>query len=407
MIRPVHLLPLIAAASPAWALSVKDDELVVGLKAQLQVRANLINDGTDTVGGSFDPIRGGTGDAEDARYVVRRAMFGLNAKYGQHFRGVFQVRGAENTARTGTGATDPLNVWFAVVEGNVDTGAINHALRLGLDKAFNTESSISSTDYLFPTDRPVAAVAVVRGVGAGYKLTGPCFALGFDHQNNSTGSKDPQAYDQNSVERENGNYWSARLEVSPGKDWWIKKRTESFLGRAGTEALLGIDVGYDDDSISDNGSATTITSTDKLTWGPDLLVHWEKVSLLAEVRWTRSVARAISNTTAVATETQTNGVVWNIQAGYAIPLTSVLLEPCFRYSRIDNKRQDGDELVNYNTATGAGENGQSGRQWDLGLNTYWFYKGHDLKTQIAFSRWQAEAGEGDATFLRIQQQLAF
>lgn len=403
MLRPIHLLPLLAAASPACALSVKDDELVVGIKAQLQVRANLGNEATGADGKPYDPMRGASGDAEDARYVVRRAMFGLNMKYGSHFRGVFQVRGAENTARTGTGATDPVNVWFALVEGNVDLGGVNHALRLGLDKVFNTESTISSGEYLFPTDRPIAGVAVQRGVGAGYKLTGPFFALGFDHQNNSTATKDEQARDNSGSDSENGSYWSARLELSPGKDWWIKKRSESFLGRAGTEALLGFDIGYDDDVTTANSSGTTYPKNDRLVYGPDLLVHWEKLSLLAEVRWTRSTARTVTNATGAAADTVTSGMHWNIQAGYAIPLTDILLEPCLRLSRLDANRDDASEKSVY----GNGENGGSGRQWDAGVNCYWFYKGHDLKTQIAFSRWEAESGPGDASILRVQQQLAF
>jgi len=401
--RPVHLLPLLALASHASALAVKDDDLTLGLTGQLQLRANLLNNATSASGATYDPTRGTLGEAESARYVVRRAMLGLNAKYGDRFSGVFQMRGAENTARTSTGTTDPVAVWFAFAQAEVATGSIRHTLRLGLDKAFNTESTISSSEYLFPTDRPIAGVSTYRAVGAAYRLTGPCFAIGFDHRNNSTGTKDPQAGNDIGAEPKNGNYWSTRIELSPGKDWWIKRRTESFLGRAGSEALLGFDFGYDDNSMSDNAAATTFKATSTATWGPDLLVHWEKLSLLAEVRWTRTVGRTLVDTTRATTDTFLHSVTWNLQAGWAIPLTDVLLEPCLRVSRIDNNRDDGDELAVY----GNGENGGSGRQWDAGLNGYWLYKGHNLKTQIAVSRWQAEAGQGDATILRIQQQLAF
>ncbi len=384
---------LVAAAPFSYAASIKDDNVSVGVKANLQMRANLINSANDANGNTYDPNRATSGQSEFARFMVRRARFGLAIKSGDEWRGAITLRAGENAARTTTGAAENVTLYYAWVSRVFKIGGLDTELKLGLDKVYNGESSISSSTYMFPTDRQTAIINEFRGIGAAYKVTGSFFNVGADIQNNSTATKPVEA-SNGRPDDQNGYRYSARAEFSPGKDLWIAKKQESFWGKEGTGVILGCDWSRDDSALSGTYAATNTT-----TWGPDALIHWNYLSLLADVKWVNAVAT--SRTSAAAPNSVTRGRTWNIQAGWAIPVNTYAIEPALRYTKIDNNRANTSE----NTVYGNGENGNSGKQYDIGLNFYW--RGHDVKTQVAFTSWKAEAGQGDAKIVRVQQQLNF
>lgn len=404
--RPVPALAALALAGltapTAHALTLEDDTLKVAVKMQIQTRASLLNDAEGANGADYDPLRGSAGEAEAARFSVRRARLGFGVAWGE-WRGNFWLRAAEGSDFGGTDTTRGAQLFYANVARVFTTGGVSHDIHAGLDKPFNGESSLGSTLYALPTERITSMVAAVRGVGVGYGLRSDFVNFGVDVQNNTTTTKDVDAADET-----NGWFYSTRVEVMPGKDHNPGKRQESYLGKAGTHALLGIDAQWNDSDLTSDAVASTFTITDTFTWGPDLLVHWNALTCLAELRLRTT---DLEDETGASDDFDSRWFI--VQAAYAFPLANgTVVEPVVRYSVADVDVDADTAVTGYaNAATGNlpaswyVDNGGDGSTIDIGLS--WYLAGHGNKLQAAYQLWEAEEGDATASIVRVQHQLAF
>jgi hypothetical protein len=416
LVQTLSALALVGAAAPtAFALSVKDDQLSVALKFQVQSRAYLLNDGENATGGAYDPLRGSDGDAEAVRFDLRRARLGFAAKYNEDWRGVFLIRSENNDrgvnggASTGNGGNGrPVQLYFAnaarVFKQRDD---IEHDLHAGLDKPFNSESRISSTTYLMPQDRLSLSYIEFRGVGGGYGFRSPMVNFGFDVQNNTTGTKDTQARNDTGAEETNGYFYSARVEFMPGKEWNPGKAMESFAGKEGTHLVVGFDYQADMGNLQDDGAAATFVEQDQTIFGPDVLLHWNFLTVLAEYRFLKTTRDTVTDATGATASADTDGTLWNIGAGWAIPVGGYFVEPCVRFGERDSD-DDTDSTASF--AAGPGGNigndiGSDGTTLELGVNLY--ISGHSNKIQLSYQNWKAEEGDATADIIRLQHQWAF
>lgn len=396
-------LALIGATVPAaHALSIKDDTVSVGVKVQLQTRGQFLNDADNAAGEAYDPLRDQNGDAEAARFYIRRARMGLAAKYGD-WRGNFQIRAGEGADRAGLDSTRGVQLYYANGAYVFKTGEIEHDVHFGLDKPFNSESSISSSAQLFPTDRLIAQTIEVRNVGLGYGLRSAFVNFGVDVMNNSTTTKDAQAGNGTGAEETNGYFFSGRIEIMPGKEFNPGKRQESYVGKEGTHLVLGLDLQQDNGNLSGTPAATfEYRIQDTFTWGPDLLVHWNNITFLAEYRMRSTDLEDVDDPTSNTSASDFDGRFWNVQLGYAFPLESgTVIEPAIRFAERDDNT-DVDESSVYGASN---DNGASGTTLDVGLNVY--FAGHGNKVQLAYQSWEAEEGDGTASIVRLQHQLNF
>lgn len=421
------------------AVDVKDDGagLKVGVKGIVQARVQFLNDATvDNPGvledDTWDPIRGSKGEAEFARFGLRRARFSFEAAYKDNWKGnlTFRADKAGLTSSSGVNA----ELYYAWVARTFKTDSLTHEFKLGLDKPFNNESSISSSTYIFANDRETSAKIEYRGAGLAYKLGGSFFNLGFDWMNGGTAAKAAAAGDNLGNESTAGHFYSFRLEFSPGADLWIAKKGESY---AGVEVPAGVVIGFDwqreDGRI---GSGVTLPTWDPTTspitgeavntafsyseqrtttFGPDILARFKGLTFLAEMRWRGTDVTGVSNTAFADTSYRSH--FWNAQLAYAFPLESgIAIEPAFRYTETDLDISDDlrdetavlayDNLPKWESYQYKGENGaMSGRQIDLGVNCYW--KGQTSKTQLSYSRWTGEQGGAKANIVYLQHQLSF
>ena len=403
LVKSLSALALLGAAIPStYALSIKDDTFNVGVKLAIQTRAQFLNDADNATGANYDPLRGTNGEAEKARFYIRRARFGLAAKYGD-WRATVVIRGGEGSDRAVAGDTRPVSLYYANGARLFKTGEIEHDIHFGLDKPFNSESSISSSAQLFPNERIVAQQIETRNVGIGYGLRSSYVNFGVDLMNNSTTTKDVEAGDNIGADETNGYFYSARLEIMPGKEYNPGKRQESYVGKEGFHVVGGIDAQWDDGNLSGTPVAPAqFRVTDAFTWGPDLLVHWNFLTFLAEARLRQTDTEDVVNLTGATVDRDFKSSWYNVQLAYAIPMESGhVIEPAVRYSERDDNRS-----VDTNAVYGsANDNGGDGTTIDVGVNLY--FNGHANKLQLAYQMWEAEAGEGQANILRLQHQVSF
>jgi hypothetical protein len=425
-VKTLAALALVGFVAPsAMAVSIKDDVVSMKLKGNVQFRASLLNDATDNFGNDYDPLRqpsnvnaagasNGIGQsAEAARFDIRRARIGFEAKLGD-WTGNVTIRSDKNDTAVGggggTSAGRAVQLYYANISRDFKAGELTHQIRMGLDKSFHAESTQSSSTFLFATDTIVDEKVEERGVGIGYRLVSPFINFGADFHNNSTGTKDADA-DNKALGDTNGYFYSFRIEVAPGAEFMPAKRTHSFAGKEGTHLVLGVDAQWDTGNLNAaNIPVTTPPSAfeygkkDTFTWGPDLLAHWNGLTALAEYRM-RSVKQKNTDTTAAlgtVSIADVKSVYWDIQAGYAMPLDEFVIEPAIGYMVNDADKDNSGEQAVYN---GSVDNGGSGKTINVGVNFYW--NGHDNKTQISYQNWKAESGSGDANIVRIQHQINF
>ena len=420
-VKTLAALALVGAVAPAFAVSIKDDQMSLAIKGVVQGRAELLNNGSNATGGDYDPLRGTNGDAEAVRFDARRARFGLEAKMGD-WKAVLTIRAEKNDTTGSAGGSsfiDPgatanggaatsnanrgLQLYYANIQRSfkLDDG-VALAVRGGLDKAYNAESSISSSAFLFSSDTVVDERIEQRNLGVGSTLTSPFINAGFDIQNNSTTTKDGDA---SAANQKNGMFYSARLEFSPVAEWMPAKKVQSFVGKEGTHLVIGADVQMDDKNLNGAAAAAggTYVSTKTVAYGPDVLFHWNGLTAYGEFR----MSKANRDVVAGAALADVKGRFWNIQAGYAMPVFDIVIEPAIRFSKVDSDTGVTNTNTGYNAgaAGGAIDNGGDGRTIDIGVNLY--FDGHNNKLGIALQSWKAEAGSADASIIRIQQQISF
>ncbi len=409
------LIALAAAAPMALALDVKDDDVKLGLKLQLQVRAEWSDavSSNETTETPWNATNGAVGINDPAEFYIRRARIGFAGSYKGDYKFAVILRndGQDYAQNSSSSSIDPTQTTPQAVNFNRRPEAhvafiervfkqedmkLEHSIRAGLDYAFFNGSSavFSSSGYLFPSARATdqGAMLAPRGVGVGYKLDGEFFTWGVDAQNN-TGD---------GTNGGDGLVYTTRLHLTPPGDMAIKKPTESFLGKEGTHAMVSVEYGQN------NNDRAGANSVDLTAYGAELLVHWEGLTALAEIR------QASEETTNVTTEasSEIKRQIWVVQAGYAFPMGDTVLEPAVRFTSIDLNK-DIDEEGSGDTANAiAGTRGYSGQdygtsgdQFEIGVN--WYLNGHSNKVQVAYMDWSAEVGPAEAQILRAQWQLSF
>ena len=414
-------------ALPAFGASIADD-LTIKPKAQIQVRAQLGASGTNTAGQDVNIFNGAQGDTESARFSVRRARFGAEAKNTTGWSAVFQIRageradaGARSTyvatvTTTGTPAvtttttgdfsnnkTRTAELYYAnVTKLFKPTEGFDIDVHMGLDKPFNGESSISSSGYLFPMDRPNAHFTEYRDTGIGTKaMIAEMVRVGFDVQNGST----TLSPDTNSDSA--GLFTSARIEFAPGKDLMPAKKYESWAGAEGQHLVIGFDYLKDSNKLA-VVSAANDQDVSVVTIGPDILYHFNGLTALADLR----MRTTKTDNSSGASVDDIKGQVWTIQAAYAIPMEQgFAIEPALRFSKIDlNKDVDQEGGAPFNQ--GEYRTGASGTEFTFGVNAYW--NSHANKTQLAYTNWTGEEGTTSATgdkakahVITLQHQVTF
>jgi hypothetical protein len=418
-VRTLSALALVGAAAPAFAASIKDDALSLTIKGNVQIRASLLNDASNTTGDDYDPLRGSNGSAEFARFEVRRARFGVTAKYGTGWVANLTMRAEKNDQAVNAGGNEkdtpaanaasanqpngrPVQLYYAnLAKVFTMDGGVKTTIKGGLDKAFNVESITSSSTFLFPTDSIVKEKVEQRGVGIAVLVESPFLNAGIDWQNNSSGPKDTEARNDVGNEDTNGYYFSGRIEFSPGADFMPAKRQESYCGKEGTHLVIGFDASIDTNNLSDNNNVANYLKTKTVIYGPDALVHWNGLTALVEYRWRTISQDTVTAAAASTTAPDVKATIFNIQGAYAIPVSDIYIEPAIGYA-IYNGNKDVTALNNYG---GGSDNGTDGKTLNIGVNFYW--DGHNSKTSIAYQNWKPESGEAEATIIRVQQQLNF
>ncbi len=425
MKHPVKTLAALAflgvMAPTAHAVSLKDDvlSLTPGVRIQTRAQMNDATTGTGTVGATNGPgsdfrLASGTAGASDEPidFMMRRARIYMNFKYGSNWKGQIAIH-ADGVDNSATNANRGMNLRYAWLERGFDMGdGISHGITFGLNKPYNnaTDSAMSSGREMMPNSFASASYLAPRGVGAGYRFYHPVFMIAADLQNNTNTAKDVTT--TNAAEEE-GYFYGVRAEFSFSPDWFIKKRSESFVGKEGQGLNIGVSYGSNQDAaLVDIDTATAGNQQAKRSlsaYGIDALFWLNGISAFAEYRTgTQETERndGVSN----ATTADVDGTFISFQIGYAMPLGDEVIEPCIRYQIIDKDTNNDNEKVNYSATDQAHgqtstDSGNSGTQIDFGVNYY--LNGHDHKLHLAVSLWEAEDGEGDATIVRLQHQINF
>ena len=413
------------AATPSFGASVADD-LQIKVKGVIQARATVGANATDATGGDQDFYNtnnaAGTAastQSEDVRFGIRRARLAFDATNSTGWFANTTIR-AETIELSGSNNNaQSVNIYYAYIGKRFKGEVIEQELKLGLDKPFNNEGSISSSNQLFGVARPLATmIDFQREPGASYRVAAPFLRAGVDVQNstNLTRASTAAGANRGNLDRKPSPFTSFRIEVAPGADFMPAKKTESWAGVEGKAALLGFE-------WQDSGNTYAVNNQERSlqVFGPDLLAHYNGLSFLAEYRWSKISSESTLGALPAGQTDAIKGKSWDAQLGYAIPLENgLVVEPALGYS-IVNMNKDVDESSTWglnasrdnNVANPAGfltgglvgTNFGSGSQVNAGINLYW--NGHANKTQIGYMNWKAEDGDAKAHAFYVQQQVTF
>lgn len=407
------LLALAAAVPLASALDVADADFKLGLKMQLQVRAEKgWADGTDNK--RYDTATGSAdSEPDDMEFYIRRARIGFAGTYKDVYRFAYIIRN-DNQDKAGS-ATSPTNrmpethVAYLARDFKGDKGT--QQIRAGLDYAFFNGAVLNSGGWspmVAARATEQSAMVAPRGVGVGYKFIGSKVIVGVDIQNNSnTGgtSGDSSNSAANGVtDNGEGLFYGSRVEYIAFDDAEKPhmKPQESFLGAAGKGVLVSFDLGVNQNDNTDNDTTVTTTAT-----GAEIFVHMDALTAVAEYRYAHAATKS-----AVAANGDVDRKIWLVQAAYAMPKGDFIFEPGLRFTRID-LNDDTEEESSY----GSSEYGGSGYQWDLGVTMY--INKNANKVAVGYQHWRSEGGEqasvvpnpatGDskANIVRAQWSFAF
>ena len=419
------------AAAAKVKAAIKPDDLQVKIRGYLQGRATVGASAQNAAGDDQDYFAGNANagsESETARLAFRRIRLSAEFRSASDWFGLITLR-ADQVGTSGTASTGGAQPTFfqAFFGKTFKSGDFEHEVKFGLDKIYNNDSSISSTTGLLAVDRPLASLlASQREIGLGYFFRSPILRAGVEIQDNAnltrtaTGPTAPTGnYDKKPQLATSG-----RIEFAPGAEYLPKRKQESYVGAYGTEVLLGFDYQNSGKSyaVANESRALTIL-------GPDLLVHYDAFTFLAEYRISTLDREATSGTLANGQIDSLEGKHWNAQLGYVLPLDLAFkVEPAIRFSAIDWSKDDDEKsgwgvnaardnnvtsptgllsAANLTTAgvTSGTTNLGSGSEIDLGLNLYW--NGHANKTQLAYTSWKAEDGDGRAQAFIAQHQVTF
>jgi len=389
--RTLLVIAALGATAPAaYALSVKEDDVNLGISLLIQARAE-VSESKDTDGNTPYNVHETNNSPDDADFYLRRARFGLKGTYQEDYRFsvIFRGDGAGAAANTNAAA------FYEGVIGRVwkkEGSKLVHAVDFGYQAAsFNPSGNVySSSATLVLNEASTAAIFTPRNAGIKYTLNAPWVNFWADVQNGAADSVTAAGTDGE------GLWMSGRVHISPEGEWKMDKPAETFAGKAGKGVQLGLEVGSNDSDITAAGAYQSA-----LVYGADLLFHFDGLTALAEYR----IAEYDNYDPATLDYAAT---AWRVQAGYAIPAGSTVVEFAARVSAYDTNDEDSTAVDfggNAATAAQGKDYGSSGDQIEVGVN--WYLKGNNNKLQVAYSDWQAENGNADAQILRAQWQLMF
>ncbi len=420
--------------------AIKPGDVQFKVKGYIQARAALGGSATDNRGADQDYYAANAANGDESeltRFSIRRARLGVEGRSQSDWYANLVIRadGVGTSGTTSTGAA-AVQVYQAYVGKTFtsESGKFTNDLKLGLDKIYNNDSSNSSTAFLFAGDRSVATLlSSQREAGFGYKFGAPFLRAGFDLQDTANLARNavqPSTVGNNANSNA-GNYagrpslaYSFRIEAAPGADYLPAKKQESYQGAYGTQALLGFD-------FQNSGHTYAVSNEERsLTiFGPDLLLHYDRWTFLADYRWTKLDINSTNGDLSPQQLDSLHGGTWDAQIGYAIPTDSgVVIEPALRFAvvnwakDIDERSQWGVNNTRDNnvitptsllaqggltsgSVAGGTTNLGSGSQLDIGINLYW--NGNANKTQLSYTWWEAEAGPAKASAFILQQQLVW
>jgi hypothetical protein len=426
------------AAAAKVKAAIKPADFQVKVKGYIQGRATLgasaTNGGTGvTAGNDQDYFNGASSPtvnsaSDSARFAFRRVRLSADVRTASDWFGLVTLR-ADNVGTSGTASTGgaAITLYQAYFGKTFKSGDFENEIKFGLDKIYNNDSSISSAAGLLAVDRPLATLlSSQREIGLAYQFRAPFLRAGVDVQDNANLLRTTAAApaDGNS-DRKPGLATSFRIEGSPGADYLPAKKQESYVGAIGTQVLFGFDYQNSGKSYAVSNEARTLSLI-----GPDVLVHHDDFTFLAEWRASRLSRSETGGAPLAAGQIQTlDGSHWDAQLGYVLPLDlDFKIEPAIRFS-VSNWSSDNDErsswgsnsardnnvttptgllatggLTDANVGSGATNLG-SGSEVDLGVNLYW--NGHANKTQFSYTSWKAEDGDGRASAVVVQHQVQF
>jgi hypothetical protein len=416
--HPIAAIIVIAAPMGA-AVTVSSDDLQLSIGALIQARVDG-SKATDGQGHDYS-IESGNDltNSPTASFYLRRARIIFKGIYQGTwgFNITFRNDGA-GKAQTNTGAAENPLLQQAFIYRLFKSGDFTQQVQIGQDYAWHNRSAnvVSSAEQLLPNNEATNALLNSRAPGVGYRLSAPWITFGADIQNNTahTGGQAGTLADEDRAE---GLFYSARIEFTPEGEYKVAKDTETFVGKKGTGFRIGADVAYNQNARVTSAAAipagTPNSSTSTTDEGIDGLFHWDGLTVLAESRWDHVANKADAGGDLPTSNKQT----WFVQAGYAFPVSGIVIEPALRYQLIDLKTTTtATDLYN-----GSNDDwGSSGRQIDVGVNFYW--AGNASKTQLEYTNWRgdgygntatppAAASNGTtlakASIIRLQEQIAF
>jgi len=378
------IIAALAAAPGVHALTVKDDDVKLGLGVRIQARAEF-NDSENAAGDPYDAGSGSAHGGDPVDFMIRRMRLTFKGSWKSDY--FFNVTMASDKRTVASGSTIDLYESYIGRKWSDEASGISHSIQTGLANAFynGVANTFSSGAFLLPNSRATELLLASRGIGIAYMMTAPFGRFGIDIQNNTSDAAGDQ----------DGLFYSARVELTPPGELAIKSATESFVGAEGKGVWLALDYAQ---NVS-NGSADSSFAVGTTTgYGIELLGHVDGLTALAEYR-----ADTHENST---NDTETKKKVMLVQAGYALPFGDAVIEPAIRWAAIDLDTEDDEEGDPYGSKY---DYGTSGTQIDLGVN-YYIHK-HNNKLQLAYTMWEGEETEdGDsasADIVRAQWQLNF
>ena len=144
-------------------------------------------------------------------------------------------------------------------------------------------------------------------------------------------------------------FFSLRVETGLSQDMHIKKRTESFVGKEGFGHQLGLGLGIKSDGNDDEDGETVFTV--------DYMLHMDQLSAIAEFSYL------------TPEEGDDDEMAFTAQAGWAIPMENMVVEPAVRLTLLDLDTDNDDEAGEY-----VEDGKESGFYFDAGVNMY--FDGH-------------------------------
>jgi hypothetical protein len=418
------------ASSTIQAVTISDNDLQLNVGVALQGRAE-VDKAKDDLGNPYDIDNGSANSkSSTADFYLRRARLIFRGTYKESYGFNVTLRAdgvghpandsktpgisgtAAGTPNATTSSTGSVLIQQGYIYRKFNSDAVTQQAQIGLDYAFHNRQTnvVPSSEMLFPNYDATAQLLNNRAVGLAYRLNSDFVTFGVDIQNNAS----HQGSTANTIAAPNhseGLFYSGRIELTGPGIWRIPRDTDSFVGKPGTGLRLGVDIADNVDArtggapaLGTDANPAPNNSQSTRDYGVDLLGHWDGLTVLFASRWDLVSNHADAGVSIPDSRKQ----AFVAQAGYAVPFNGWAIEPAVRFERMDYKDPAGTPYGVNNLD----DYGNSGKQYDIGLNFYW--SGNNFKTQLEYSNWSSlypgavPAGvKAKASIYRLQQQLVF